>query len=45
MVKYVVRTGKREVFGSVGGALMAGVVIARYHLQRGSILWLPSPAL
>ena len=32
MVKYVVRTGKREVFGLVGGALRADVVIARYHL-------------
>ena len=32
MVKYVVRTGKREVFELVGGAFMADVVIARYHL-------------
>ena len=32
MVKYMVRTGKREVFGLVGGALRADVVIARYHL-------------
>ena len=31
MVKYVVRTGKREVFGLVGGALRADVVIAQYH--------------
>ena len=32
MVKYLVRTGKREVFGLVGGALTVDVVIARYHL-------------
>ena len=32
-------------FGLVGGALRADVVIARYRLIRGSILWLPSPAL
>ena len=32
MVKYMVRTGKREVFGLVGGGLRADVVIARYHL-------------
>ena len=32
MVKYVVRTGKHEVFGLVVGALRADVVIARYHL-------------
>ena len=45
MFKYVVRKGKREVFGLVGGALMVDVVIARYHLYGGSILWLPSPVL
>ena len=45
MVKYVVRTGKREVFCLVGGALRADAIIARYHLLRGLILWLPSPAL
>ena len=32
MVKYLVRTGKHEVFELVGGALRADVVIARYHL-------------
>ena len=30
MVNYLVRTGKREVFGL--GALRVDVVIARYHL-------------
>ena len=32
MVKYLVRTGKHEVFELVGGALRADVVIPRYHL-------------
>ena len=32
MVNYLVRTGKCEVFGIVGGALRADVVIAGYHL-------------
>ena len=33
MVKYMVRTGKREVFGLVGGALRVNChYIARYHL-------------
>ena len=32
IVKYMVRTGKHEVFELVGGALRADVVIAQYHL-------------
>ena len=32
MVKNMVQTGKCEVFGLVGGALVVDVVIARYHL-------------
>ena len=39
------QTCKHEVFVLVGGVLRADVVIAQYHLLRGTILCLRAPTL